>query len=460
MFCALIDLEKVYDQVPKEVVYWTLRKKGVAERMVQEMYRAIQMANRMSPLKHINVKDKNLIEDLVCKATDYAFGNGICMKTENDVLGTIPFTLFPSSFPRLQYEKVKKHSKGYKSPLSLGLFRTDYLLHEVDSNKLSIKQVETNTIASSFAIMASRMVGLHRYIIQNLPNELTLGELENINMSFIGRSIIVFLVENINSNIFDQRGLEYEVIKSDPKVKIVFATYKDLHEKCSLNDDNILFYNGEEVALVYLRTGYHPRFFTCENDWSASLLVERSKAIKCPPVQYHLAGCKKIQQVICEPGVLEKFISNPETITHMRETFAKIYSLEMNEQGNKAVELGICQPENYVLKPQREGGGNNLYGNEMKQKLLELKNSPERASYILMERIFPPTIQSYLVKQGQVTEATPIVSELGIYGYILGSSSEIVTNSVAGHVIKSKAEFEDEGGIAAGYAFIDSPNFI
>ncbi|KAG1692939.1 Glutathione synthetase [Nymphon striatum] len=352
MFCALIDLEKVYDQVPKEVVYWTLRKKGVAERMVQEMYRAIQMANRMSPLKHINVKDKNLIEDLVCKATDYAFGNGICMKTENDVLGTIPFTLFPSSFPRLQYEKVKKHSKGYKSPLSLGLFRTDYLLHEVDSNKLSIKQVETNTIASSFAIMASRM------------------------------------------------------------------------------------------------------------DWSASLLVERSKAIKCPPVQYHLAGCKKIQQVICEPGVLEKFISNPETITHMRETFAKIYSLEMNEQGNKAVELGICQPENYVLKPQREGGGNNLYGNEMKQKLLELKNSPERASYILMERIFPPTIQSYLVKQGQVTEATPIVSELGIYGYILGSSSEIVTNSVAGHVIKSKAEFEDEGGIAAGYAFIDSPNFI
>ncbi|KAG1692936.1 Glutathione synthetase [Nymphon striatum] len=428
MFCALIDLEKVYDQVPKEVVYWTLRKKGVAERMVQEMYRAIQMANRMSPLKHINVKDKNLIEDLVCKATDYAFGNGICMKTENDVLGTIPFTLFPSSFPRLQYEKVKKHSKGYKSPLSLGLFRTDYLLHEVDSNKLSIKQVETNTIASSFAIMASRMVGLHRYIIQNLPNELTLGEISDNDSCSVAqglyqswkyygnpKSIIVFLVENINSNIFDQRGLEYEVIKSDPKVKI---------------------------------------------DWSASLLVERSKAIKCPPVQYHLAGCKKIQQVICEPGVLEKFISNPETITHMRETFAKIYSLEMNEQGNKAVELGICQPENYVLKPQREGGGNNLYGNEMKQKLLELKNSPERASYILMERIFPPTIQSYLVKQGQVTEATPIVSELGIYGYILGSSSEIVTNSVAGHVIKSKAEFEDEGGIAAGYAFIDSPNFI
>ncbi|KAG1692935.1 Glutathione synthetase [Nymphon striatum] len=457
MFCALIDLEKVYDQVPKEVVYWTLRKKGVAERMVQEMYRAIQMANRMSPLKHINVKDKNLIEDLVCKATDYAFGNGICMKTENDVLGTIPFTLVVKSddFVRRLFDiYLKVRAEGKSQPLSLGLFRTDYLLHEVDSNKLSIKQVETNTIASSFAIMASRMIS------DNDSCSVAQGLYQSWKYYGNPKSIIVFLVENINSNIFDQRGLEYEVIKSDPKVKIVFATYKDLHEKCSLNDDNILFYNGEEVALVYLRTGYHPRFFTCENDWSASLLVERSKAIKCPPVQYHLAGCKKIQQVICEPGVLEKFISNPETITHMRETFAKIYSLEMNEQGNKAVELGICQPENYVLKPQREGGGNNLYGNEMKQKLLELKNSPERASYILMERIFPPTIQSYLVKQGQVTEATPIVSELGIYGYILGSSSEIVTNSVAGHVIKSKAEFEDEGGIAAGYAFIDSPNFI
>lgn len=112
--------------------------------------------------------------------------------------------------------------------------------------------------------------------------------------------------------------------------------------------------DGEEVALVYLRTGYHPRFFTCENvisflhlqflknpnivqvhtflfhqDWEALLLIERSKAIKCPPVHYHLAGCKKIQQVLCEPGVLEKFINNPETLIRIRETFAKIYSLEM-----------------------------------------------------------------------------------------------------------------------------------
>jgi glutathione synthase len=47
----------------------------------------------------------------------------------------------------------------------------------------------------------------------------------------------------------------------------------------------------------------------------------------------------------------------------------------------------IANPDKYVLKPQREGGGNNLYGEALKQKLQEGEGL---AAYILMQRLFPP----------------------------------------------------------------------
>jgi len=45
------------------------------------------------------------------------------------------------------------------------------------------------------------------------------------------------------------------------------------------------------------------------------------------------------------------------------------------------------QPDLFVLKPQREGGGNNLYGEDAKQKLQTRKGL---SAYILMQRIRPP----------------------------------------------------------------------
>ena len=49
------------------------------------------------------------------------------------------------------------------------------------------------------------------------------------------------------------------------------------------------------------------------------------------------------------------------------------------------------QPNAYVLKPQREGGGNNLYGQQLLEKLQAGKGL---GAYILMQRIRPP-IQPY-----------------------------------------------------------------
>lgn len=58
-------------------------------------------------------------------------------------------------------------------------------------------------------------------------------------------------------------------------------------------------------------------------------MIELSFAIKCPPINYHLAGTKKIQQELSRPGVLEKFISDTSRVQKLRNTFVGQYSLEM-----------------------------------------------------------------------------------------------------------------------------------
>ena len=63
-------------------------------------------------------------------------------------------------------------------------------------------------------------------------------------------------------------------------------------------------------------------------DWDARLLVERSRAIKCPNIAYHLAGTKKVQQVLAEPGMVQRFASSPEAAARIIDTFAKLYSLD------------------------------------------------------------------------------------------------------------------------------------
>lgn len=46
-----------------------------------------------------------------------------------------------------------------------------------------------------------------------------------------------------------------------------------------------------------------------------------------------------------------------------------------------------ASPEDFVLKPQREGGGNNMYGEQLQQRLGQ---GTGLAAYILMQRIRPP----------------------------------------------------------------------
>lgn len=84
-----------------------------------------------------------------------------------------------------------------------------------------------------------------------------------------------------------------------------------------------------EVAVVYQRSCYKPSDFTSDSDWQTRLMIERSLAIVCPNIAYHLAGTKKVQQVLAQPGVVEKFIDDAKAVERIRMTFAELLSLDM-----------------------------------------------------------------------------------------------------------------------------------
>ena len=133
------------------------------------------------------------------------------------------------------------------------------------------------------------------------------------------------------------------------------------------------------------------------------------------------------------------------------------YPLDNNAEGDAAAAAAIASPEKFVLKPQREGGGNNIYGEELRASLGSMP--PEgRAGYILMERLYPPTYPNLILRNSKIIEGD-VVSEFGVFGHCLSDTKAgvVVHEGVAGHLLRSKLANVLDGGVASGRAVLDSP---
>lgn len=220
-----------------------------------------------------------------------------------------------------------------------------------------------------------------------------------------------------------------------------------------------------EVATVYLRAGYGPGDYPDQKAWDARYHLERSAAIKCPTVLTQLAGTKKVQQVLATPrpssasSMLGRFIKDDTpAASELWKTFTNIYPMDTSEAGLEARKKAL-DPElakAYVLKPQREGGGNNTYRGAIPG---FLKSIPEShwASYILMELITPPPVSNLILRNGNL-EQGGVICELGIYGTCLWDqkSGEVKHNEQAGYLLRTKGDQSEEGGVAAGFGCMDS----
>lgn len=101
--------------------------------------------------------------------------------------------------------------------------------------------------------------------------------------------------------------------------------------------------------------------------------------------------------------------------------------------------------------------GNNLFGAAIPPKLASLLPG-EEAVFTLMERIRPPIHRGRVLVRAEAPSRADTLSELGVFTAILaGPDGCEVVNEYAGHILRTKPVEADEGGVAAGFAVLDSP---
>jgi glutathione synthetase len=509
----------------------------------------------MAPAAHVDYPPELSQQEeqyLLANLKDWSIAHGLAVRPapsfvqpSQDPSGvlasTAPVTLFPSLFPRSCFEQglsiqtaynelysaiardeswlqsiveelldiddfvaklwkthleVKK--EGYVQDLSLGLFRSDYMVHQDPSQSESasgLKQVEFNTIASSFGGLSSQVSAMHKYLltIDAYPNSTSsIIQEEALRQSKSASSLakglatahkaygssrasrplcVLFVVQDPERNVFDQRHLEYALLEENG-VRSFRLPFGETLSHTKLDSDRTLIYTPPnspsttyEVTTIYFRAGYSPDDYPKEEDWTARLHLEKSRAIKCPSILTHLAGCKKVQQVLATPHSphLKRFLPDDTVASRVLKTFAPIYPLDDSEAGKEARKLATdpSSAAKYVLKPQREGGGNNVYRKAIPPFLEKLPETHWPA-YILMEMIEPPPLTNAILRNGQLQRGG-VICELGVYGVCLWKGGngdekkgEILESWEAGYLLRTKGDQSEEGGVAAGFGAVDS----
>lgn len=341
--------------------------------------------------------------------------------------------------------------------------------------------------------LAGGLAAAHHAYLQGYPLQVGAG----------GRALpypacVAMVVQPGERNVYDQRALE-DVLWEEHGVVVRYVTLRELGELASSSFTTTTPSPGiqlppyttasapplllphaasatgptaaasppplVEVTVVYYRAGYTPGDYPTPLEWAGRAWVEGSRAIKCPCLAYHLVGTKKVQQALAVEGGVEGFLPPPMAAL-LRQCFAGLWSLDPGEGGEgggqgysaQAVSHAAANPHLYVIKPQREGGGNNIYGDEVRVALQG--GAGDMSGHILMERLFPPVVEGVQVRGGVGVKCMGSC-ELGVYGVFLGDGGEKegrppILNAPAGTLLRTKREGSDEGGVAAGFAVIDS----
>lgn len=448
--------------------------------------------------------------------------------SNDNCVAHIPFTAFPSVYPRVLYQEcldlqptINKlmmciandadfinetlgpisqvddftrnllslentvRREGRAQSLISCINRSDYMLdkipgHALAFDSLRIRQVEVNAIASAMSAHSQNISALQKFLLSkyniDTPKRATFPKNESLDVVVNGlidaydgygksSAQILLIAEKRSMNFSDQIIIETEIHHRRADIKFVRRSFDQLPGCLRIGSNKELLLDDlKEIAVVYFRYGYDPTNYTFEGSWETRLLLERSRAIKCPSINFHLSGAKKFQQVLNSSEQLERYLSSDEA-TKLHNAFCRFWSIESEQSPGYKMVTSANESLKLVLKPQREGGGHNIFGDEIKSFVRQLADPRARSQYILMESIDSPREHNLLLTHGdepsresaRMDNCDQLVSELGVFGSILATdSSQVISNRAGGYLVRSKKFGVNEGGVAAGYAGISS----
>jgi glutathione synthetase len=326
------------------------------------------------------------------------------------------------------------------------------------------KQVEMNLMASALGEASSVVWRMHRFLGQHQGWELKenwagknlAAALAEGYRAMNADGIVLLLIPMGEVSVFDQRILEARLVE-EYGLKTRRASLEQLGERGELRGGD-LYYDGFKVSIAYFRTGYAPFHYSNQDAWQARHLLEASSAVSIPCARTQLANTKLIQLVLSHPERLRRFA--PPTVADRLARSCVAFS-KLDEPFGDALgrEVALANPQDWVLKPHREGGGNNFFGEQMVAQLRAMSEK-EAAAYILMEKIRQPVFDSVRLVEG---ESIPCrcVTELGFFStaYFDPGASSPRFLKTEGYLLRTKDESMDEGLVLGGYSFLDTIAF-
>lgn len=225
----------------------------------------------------------------------------------------------------------KVQLEGLAQPTISCINRADYMLDrysENGRNSIRLRQVEVNAIASAMSWQSQVATRMHdflmaKYHIHSTDNQCT-SRPQNESIDIIAQGLIdafnsygkpnsniLLVAENGKSlNFSDHFAVEQTVFRKRPDIVFIREKFCNLQSDMRLGSNKELLINGtREIAVVYFRFGYDPSNYNFNGAWETRLTLERSRAIKCPSINFHLSGAKKFQQILKDQEQLERFLA-------------------------------------------------------------------------------------------------------------------------------------------------------
>ncbi|MDH5751457.1 MAG: hypothetical protein OEZ59_03455 [Deltaproteobacteria bacterium] len=359
-----------------------------------------------------------------------------------------------------------------RQPMRLLATRSDYFLSGGKGrgkakagagDTFGFKQIEMNTIAAGYAGLSLLIFRLHSFLMAALPKagrmleNKALPEVADIMSLALARyghprGRVFMIVQPGESNIFDQRLIELQLRQRGVVTRRI--TLDELAREGRLEQGHLQA--GDDVAAItYFRAGYGPEDLASPEAMKAREMIEASSTICVPTLAEQLAGTKKVQQVLAQPGEAKRFIPAGD-VSRVEGVFPGQWDLEQPFGNGKkpAWKAAFENPAGFVLKPQREGGGHNFFDGELRNLLLELPED-DRSAYILMERLRPPEHPALLVRQRKHINVMA-VSEVGRFGVLFTDGANEMINKDVGYLVRTKKADSLEGGVSAGFGYLSS----
>ena len=348
---------------------------------------------------------------------------------------------------------------------SLYLNRNDCMPAELSDGSVWPKQVEMNLMASALAEASSIVYRMHNFVGQhqglklkeNFGGKALADALARGYKAINGKGIILLLIPVGEVSVFDQRITETRLVE-EHGLTTLRASLEELGSEGEIKNGD-LYYRGHQVSIAYFRTGYAPRQYLSDDAWQARNLIEASTAVSVPSARTQLANTKLIQLVLSEEEQLKRFVDAP-TAARLAKSCVAFTKLDAAYGGaTSGKEYALANPDDWVLKPHREGGGNNFFGNDLTEKLQTMR-ADEWDAYILMEKIRQSIFESVRMVEG---EAIPCrcMTELGFFGtaFYPGPAAQSEFNLADGYLLRTKDESMDEGLVLGGFSFLDTIAF-